>query len=259
MDRKALLGQSFWERTWSEGGSGKLARWGYFRYCFGRLLARYTRPGSLVCEIGCGGSIWVPLLARRGVVVWGIDYAEGGLEAVRRQLVRDGLTATLVEADVFQEGCLPQEHFDVVFSLGFIEHFAEGSAVVRYLSGLIRPGGVMVTVVPNLNGFWGRVQRWLDPEIYRAHLIYDPKELDDVHVVAGLGALERASYFGGCNPSALNFGRSLEQLPRRAARLAKAAVWILGQGVCWGTAALFRAVESRALSSHVVGVYRRAG
>ena len=95
------------------------------------LLSRYAPPGSAACEIGCGASTWLPVLAARGVKVSGIDYSERGLELSRANLARKGVTAELIHGDVRDPKALPAAQYDVIFSLGFIEHFDDAPIVMR--------------------------------------------------------------------------------------------------------------------------------
>lgn len=51
------------------------------------LFSQYVPCGAKVLEIGCGGSRWLPFLARRlGCEVWGIDYSEEGTRLCRTYL-----------------------------------------------------------------------------------------------------------------------------------------------------------------------------
>jgi hypothetical protein len=146
-----------------------------------------------------------------------------------------------------------------VFSLGLIEHFENHAAVLDRLQALLRPGGTLITIVPNLVGVWGAIQKRLDPEIYRVHVPYTPSDLDRVHRSAGLRPIEPATYFGVFGPLILNSGRLRRSWPR-AHRTIQSLLWIPQQVVGWSAFTLLgRHAETRLLSSHVVGVYRSDG
>jgi 2-polyprenyl-3-methyl-5-hydroxy-6-metoxy-1,4-benzoquinol methylase len=47
-------------------------------------------------------------------------------------------------------GLTPREAFDVVLSGGFIEHFTDVAAIVQKHLQLLKPGGRLVVMIPNL-------------------------------------------------------------------------------------------------------------
>lgn len=64
-----------------------------------------------------------------------------------------------------------QERWDLVFSIGFIEHFDDTADVIRRHAGLVKPGGTLFIVLPNFRGLNGWVQRTFDRRNYDAHNI----------------------------------------------------------------------------------------
>src|SRR5206468_929874 len=104
-----------------------------------------------------------------------------GLALAQANLDRARTSGRLIEGDVREPGVLPPGTFDMVYSLGFIEHFEEPSSLLASLTTSLRPGGVAITLVPNYGGVWGTVQRRVDPELLSMHTIYRPESLDAVH------------------------------------------------------------------------------
>jgi 2-polyprenyl-3-methyl-5-hydroxy-6-metoxy-1,4-benzoquinol methylase len=256
VDRVDLAGQAYWETQWRTRGSGRLHHISYFRYALGRLLAEHVTPGRVVCEIGCGGSTWLPFLARRGAEAWGIDYSATGIALARENLSRAGVTAKLVEADLFDGTPLPPAHFDVIYSLGFLEHFADSARVVARMAEFLRPAGVLFTIVPNFVGIWGPVQRGVDPHVYAVHVPYTPAALDEVHASGGLRTLVAARYFGGFGPLVVNYAGLLRRLPFLVGAAALGSVWALQQTVSWAIHLSPVSLESRHFSPYVLGLYR---
>lgn len=72
--------------------------------------------------------------------------------------------------------------YDLVFSIGFIEHFADTADVIRRHAALVRPGGTLFIVLPNFRGLNGWVQRTFDRANYDAHNISSmvPQRLRDI-------------------------------------------------------------------------------
>lgn len=123
------------------------------------ICDRYLpQDGNLrVVEIGCApGKILLSYHKRYGYQPWGIEYSHVGVMKSREVFVSSGLNPNyIVEADFFSEDITEKfgGFFDVVTSHGFIEHFDEPAHVVRRHVSLLRPGGFLVVVIPNLRGF----------------------------------------------------------------------------------------------------------
>jgi SAM-dependent methyltransferase len=63
----------------------------------------------------------------------------------------------------------PEELYDLVLSLGFIEHFDDVDAAFARHLALLRPGGRLVLEVPNFQGIGRLLQRWCDPDWLALH------------------------------------------------------------------------------------------
>jgi 2-polyprenyl-3-methyl-5-hydroxy-6-metoxy-1,4-benzoquinol methylase len=253
-----LTNQRFWDRFWTASGGRAFSLFSYAHVALGRVLRRYAKSGGLVCELGCGGSVWLPDLAAHGVDAWGIDYSEAGVALARRHLLRRGVHAQVVCGDIFDREAIPRSHFDVVFSLGLLEHFVPPDPLVQRFVETCKPGGIVITLVPNLVGVWGHVYRIVDPEGLAAHVPYTTDDLDRVHHAAGLETVEAAHYFGGIAPLVVNYSRVMRHFPSPVRWILVGAVWLVQQVLCWGMAWLPASLRNPpALAAHVVGVYRR--
>jgi len=252
-----LAGASYWDAVWSRRKPPRVGHLSYFSHVMRRLLAPYARPGAHVLEIGCADSAWVPHLAACGCDVWGIDYSPGGLALVGERLRASRLSAHLIEGDALGSNPLPKAAFDLVYSLGVVEHFRDPVPVLRRFAEYARPGGRVLTLVPNLVGIWGMLQARVDRSVYDMHVLYDAGRLDRIHLDAGLRPVDPAHYVGV-------FGLTLLHSPRlaaRAPRLAECvsgACWIGQQIIAWPPGLLLgQHANFRWTSSHIVGAYTR--
>ena len=252
-----LAGRPYWDQVWKRASTRPAGRFSYFHYCFARVLLAQVRLGMSACEVGCADSVWIPFLVERGVTVVGIDYSDYGLSRLQENLRQRGLAAELIKGDLFDPTLVRGKRFDVVFSLGLVEHFDDGVVAAKALANLVKPGGTLITLVPNLVGPWGAIQKQLDRSVYDVHLRYRPETLDDVHVRAGMQPIEHARYFGGFGPLVMNAPRVADAYPRLH-RAVVAIVWVVQQVAAWTMGvALGRRTESRGLSSHILGIYRQ--
>jgi 2-polyprenyl-3-methyl-5-hydroxy-6-metoxy-1,4-benzoquinol methylase len=197
-------GRAYWDSVWSEGGGGVTHPASFshvqrrFASAFDAVLSELP-PSSSVLEIGCANSIWLPYIAGRfDFRVVGIDYSELGCEQTRAMYKAAGINAEVLCSDAFSP--LPElvGRFDVVFSMGVVEHFDDTATTLRAFAAYAQPGGTLLTVVPNMRGLTGFLQRLFNPRLFRAHVPLTPHALAQAYSSAGLD-LERYSYFIASN------------------------------------------------------------
>jgi SAM-dependent methyltransferase len=139
-------------------------------------------------ELGCATSRWLPYFARHfGFRVSGLDYSEVGCDAARQILDRDGVAGTVLHGDAFNPASDLENRFDVVISLGLVEHFRDTGACLRSFARFAKPGGHVITTVPNIAGWLGVVQKHLiNRSVYDGHEPLDLERLEAAHRDAGL-------------------------------------------------------------------------
>ena len=181
---------------------------------FDRWLPRDGRLSA--AEIGGAPGQYLAYLHRRlGYRVTCIDFSEVGCAKAVENFRLLGIDGDVIRADITGDvGALPS--FDVVYSLGLIEHFAERHRVVENHVRLVRPGGYLVLGVPNFRGLTGWFMRTLAPTTYATHDI-SAMDLDawrQFERPLGLRVLWKG-YLGGFEPSvfARREDRRLRTLP----------------------------------------------
>jgi 2-polyprenyl-3-methyl-5-hydroxy-6-metoxy-1,4-benzoquinol methylase len=155
-----------------------------------RLFREYGRvtAGSEVLEIGCGRSMWLPYLARtERCRVSGIDIEPYALRLAEANFAGAGVRGELYCRDGFDPAQNQdlEGRFDLVYSLGVIEHLEDPADKVRALAHFLKPGGRVLSMVPNLQGLNWIMQRLGSLRVLRAHVIYTPATLQRVHEQAG--------------------------------------------------------------------------
>jgi len=172
-----------------------------------RILELFDRhgnlaPGRRVLELGCGRSRWLPYLAiHRQCDVSGLDNEAFAAELARANLSGAGAQGRIVCGDAFdlerQKDLAGQ--FDLVYSMGLLEHFGDVVDRIAALIRYVKPGGRLLTTVPNMRGFNWMMQRLGSREILEMHVVYDRRRLVHVHEAAGLTTLAAgyAGFFDG--------------------------------------------------------------
>lgn len=160
-----------------------------------RLRQLGLGPGSRLLEVGCGGSIWLPYFAREhGFKVTGLDYSEQGCAAAEHVLKRDGAEGRVVCGDMFDPPADMVGAFDMVTSIGVVEHFTSTSEAVAACARFLRPGGVMMTIIPNLAGLSGIGLKYFNRKVYDIHVPLSAPQLAKAHEEAGLEVIS-CDYF----------------------------------------------------------------
>lgn len=186
MDR--LTDVRYWEEDWWRRKRPERL-WLYRDFDFEtvRLLHRAAGDGpARVIELGAGGSRVLPYLARKfGNRVFGADFSPSGCRLLRANLSLVGVTGGVVREDMFSSSLAPAS-FDLVFSSGLIEHFTDTPEAVAAHLRLVRPGGKLVLIVPNLSGVQGRIWERLAPPLWAKHKVFGPTDLEALLREAGL-------------------------------------------------------------------------
>ncbi len=143
-----------WRRVLAENGFAQRVRLGEVGHrCFVEQLARAlggaARDPVRVLEVGAGSATGLRLLAQRfSGTLCALDILPEAVDVARRASRNGpGLSIQLVVADVFRAP-FPSESFDLVFSQGLVEHFANPSEIFAAQARLVKPEGCLVVSVP---------------------------------------------------------------------------------------------------------------
>jgi 2-polyprenyl-3-methyl-5-hydroxy-6-metoxy-1,4-benzoquinol methylase len=151
--------------------------------------------GKELLEVGCGGSQYLPYFSKEfGLHVTGLDYSELGCAAAERVLAAERVAGEIVCADFFNAPQNLAGKFDVVVSMGVVEHFVDTAKCIAAISRLLKPGGLLLTTIPNMRGLTGALQKTFDREVFDKHVPLDREMLRRAHEEAGL-IIQECSYF----------------------------------------------------------------
>ncbi|HSQ60806.1 MAG TPA: class I SAM-dependent methyltransferase [Acidobacteriota bacterium] len=260
---ETLSSQDHWETEWTriklprsvdlEGREDHRV----YHQVFTRCLESLPRPAS-VLEIGCAASSWLPYFSRQHACrVFGLDYTQEGVDLARENLKLQGQEGRVEWGDLLSDERTFDQEFDLVVSFGVMEHFRPTEAVLRRAAAYLKPGGLLVTQIPNLRGVFGWGLRAFRRGLYDIHVPMSLDELKESHAKAGLQPFEIPGYVG---PLRLNMLFS-SVVPRRWPRLVRAGIATAGDlGSRAANAALSLPILNRARRWTVpdlVVVYRK--
>ena len=221
---------------------------------FDSLLPR--GEGKRLLEIGAALSRYMVLFRERyGFEVHGLDYSPEGCERTLQGLAEAefDIGGTMHCRDLFGDLSDLEGRFDVVTSFGVIEHFEDPVPVLGILGSLLRPGGMMLTSIPNTPGLVFSLYRWLDRSIYDMHVRITDEDLARFHGEAGL-EVKHCGYLGSFNPGVLTSARK----SRRRSFVLRVGGYI--RRMAWPVFTKFKWFpESGALSPYIVCLAEKPG
>jgi SAM-dependent methyltransferase len=170
-----------------------------------RLLRDFLPKGKLsAVEIGGAPGQFVAYLSKyHGYRTSIIEYSEIGCQKTRENFDLLGLDVNIYQRDFFSDlSDLPR--FDVVVSMGFIEHFSDLNDVLRRHVNLLGKGGILVLGVPNFAGISQAVLKRTAPQMLSRHNLdaMDLRNWSVLENIYGLTGLFKG-YIGGFAPKQL--------------------------------------------------------
>jgi ubiquinone/menaquinone biosynthesis C-methylase UbiE len=141
---------------------------------FNRLLVGLNRQRRCL-EVGCGRGSLSAYFADDGWDCTLLDLSEVAISRAREAFSEAGLTARF---DIGNCLALPYKNdsFDLVFSIGLLEHFEDIDHLIAEQTRVLAPGGMFIGyVVPHLPECTQKDYEWIN-ELLRALLCKEAKE-----------------------------------------------------------------------------------
>jgi len=154
--------------------------WWANRY-YSRVLRRHVSGGRLL-EIGCGTGYFLAELSRY-FESYGVDTSPFALRHARNNCPRASIQCRKGE-DI---AAFPPDFFDAVVARHVFEHIEEPANVLEGCRYILKPGGFLLYVVPNMDSV---ARRWKGPKWYgyqdKTHVsMLSPRQWVDLTEAAG--------------------------------------------------------------------------
>lgn len=194
-----------------------------FHAYFEKLFASMDTTKMNLLEIGCARSIWLPYFAKEYQFdVWGLDYSDIGCQQARQILAQEGVTGNIILGDAFAPPADMLGQFDIVISFGVVEHFADTAATLAAFAKFLKPTGILLTIIPNMTGIIGQLQKRLNRPVFDIHIPLDAEQLAEAHQQANLTVIN-TRYMTFLNLWVLSFqGIPPQSVKYRLARVSRA-------------------------------------
>lgn len=150
------------------------------------VAREYDAPRVL--DVGGGSArIGEPFLEQGASTYVDVDLSDSMLELARARLERFGDKVTLIQGDFLQVE-IPGS-FDVVLALGYFDYIEDAPAHVRRISGLLAPGGSVVSSFPRWTWTKGPVRK-IRYEVINNCPIFDYTRDGLTELFAGYSAID---------------------------------------------------------------------
>ena len=147
-----------------------------------RILRRVAQPRrEEVLDVGAGRGGVVEWARRAGFRATGIEPSEQGATTAARR------GAPVTRASI-EDAEIARTSIDVVTMWHVLEHLDDPAAALTRVAGWLKPGGVAVIAVPNLDSLQARIggARWFHLDVPRHRSHFTPAGLDALLAQAGL-------------------------------------------------------------------------
>lgn len=147
-----------------------------------QVLWLENKPKGRLLEIGSGNGGFLAQMRARDWDVVGVEPDPVAIQLARRRLGLNVFQGSVEDAH------FGEDSFEVIVMNNVIEHLGNPLKTLRECARLLRKGGKLVIVTPNINGLGHRVFRraWRGLEPPRHHYLFSPKTLEMAVQSAGL-------------------------------------------------------------------------
>jgi|SaaInlStandDraft_1057018.scaffolds.fasta_scaffold02214_9 SAM-dependent methyltransferase len=173
-----------------------------------KVISKYlvADPNTRCLEIGCcpGRYLWY-FHTKYQYQVFGIEYVEKAAARTQAALDQHSIPAKILCEDLFNYSVPVEDRFQVVCSVGFVEHYRDIQEPLQKHIDLLAPEGLLIIWVPNHRGICGWILRLIQPDFFAMHNRMSWKDLkgalsefDDIEILEG-------GYWGKFNLAPSNF------------------------------------------------------
>ncbi|HPS90826.1 MAG TPA: class I SAM-dependent methyltransferase [Methanothrix sp.] len=151
----------------------------------GVLYLKACEIGRLL-DVGCGNGLFLDQMRRLGWEVVGVEPDEKAASVAVEKLELEVFCGSLKDAK------FPDGHFDAITMNHVIEHATDPLELLKECRRILRPGGKLVVVTPNIESLGRRVfgNAWLHWDPPRHLFLFSSEILRKLAELAGLVILE---------------------------------------------------------------------
>jgi SAM-dependent methyltransferase len=187
-----------------------------------RFVARALASSGVsgpVLDVGCGGGLFLHLLAARGYIPIGLDFSAEAAGVAWRQNGVPAMQASLEHAPLAPASCAAITMFHV------LEHLYDARPYLAAARALLRPNGRLIVQVPNAACWQYRLlgRSWNGLDVPRHLYDFRAGDLERLLAAGGFEVLRRKHFSLRDNPAGMasSLAPALDPMARRVRRLAE--------------------------------------
>ena len=131
----------------------------------------YAKPPGNLLDIGCGWGAFLANAREKGFTPYGVDVCHKAANFASTVL---GIPTVCDQLDNCQ---FTEAMFDVAVVIHTLEHLMSPSAALNQLHKILKPGGLLCGIMPNIGGFCSVTMKerwqWLDENTHYVHFTPD--------------------------------------------------------------------------------------
>lgn len=221
---KDKAGLGYWAKNWNQYLEiSKIDINYYTNRLLHKIFTKYLNYNKEkdICEIGCAFSPYLLYFHDHfGYRINGFDYEGISVKKTKEIYDNMGYCSNIYHHDFFDiKNC---RKYDILTSFGVFEHFEDLNSTINLSKYYLKDNGTIVTVIPNMCGFFGFLQRIFDKRIYDIHIPYDKNDILLAHETNGYKTLfcdyAGIYQFGVVNISNIKYNKIIKKffsLPRK--------------------------------------------
>jgi SAM-dependent methyltransferase len=218
---------------------------------FDRYLP-YDKSQSILEIGGSPGQYLAYMHKTYGYKISCLDFSSIGCAKTLENYELLQIKGTVYQTDLFSED-LRLPLFDIVYSLGFIEHFSDTNLVIEKHLNLTKPGGILFLGVPNFSGVNHFFLKRLAPHLLSKHnlAVMDLNNWISFEKKFNLQTIYKG-YIGGFQPSNFNRCEKMSTINFLLLTLARLFVFIFRRRFKG-----LRKINSKYISGYMLGFYKK--
>lgn len=112
-----------------------------------RICFDYQLKDKRIIELGAGSGSDIISLVQEGAKGFALDFSRQAIRAIKYWAKKKKVDVETVKADI-KNIPYPDNHFDLVYSVGLMEHFKNYVSLLKEQIRVIKPGGFLLIDVP---------------------------------------------------------------------------------------------------------------
>ncbi|RYG18406.1 MAG: class I SAM-dependent methyltransferase [Chitinophagaceae bacterium] len=154
-----------------------------------RQVLEWVGSNKSVLEIGCHTGYFSAVLSQKSNTVTGVEIYEPALEKAKPYL-KQAVLGNIEHEEVWNQ--VSQSTYDVILFMHVLEHLVAPEIILQKFKQLLKPNGIIIVCLPNINNWHNRVDMLKGNFTYTEQGIMDKTHLKFYNYFSARKLLEDA-------------------------------------------------------------------